>query len=84
MSFSRRDIERPFARAFPPPEGLVEGAAIVAPANVVVPVDELRGATEFGVAVVVVVLAVVLISDSGAIEVVPIVPVLLESETSLD
>jgi len=84
ISFSRLDIERPFARALPPPEGVVEGAAIVAPANVVVPVEELRGAIEFGVAVVVVVLAAVLISDSGAIEVEPIVPVLLESELSLD
>ena len=84
ISLVRPDIERPFARALPPPEGVVEGAAIVAPANVVVPVEELRGAIEFGVAVVVVVLAAVLISDSGAIEVEPIVPVLLESELSLD
>ena len=84
MSFSRRDIERPFPSALPPPEVLVEGAAIVAPANVVVPVDELRGAIEFAVAVVVVVLAAVLISDSGATEVVPTAPVLLESELSLD
>jgi len=51
---------------------------------VVVPVDELRGAIEFAVAVVVVVLAAVLISDSGATEVVPTAPVLLESELSLD
>ena len=78
------DIERPFASALPGFEVLVEGAAIVAPANVVVPVNELRGAIVFGVAVVVVVLAAVLISDIDAVEGVTVVPVPLESELSLD
>ena len=80
----RRDIERPGARTLLPFEVLVEGAAIVAPANVVVPVDGLRGAIVFGVAVVVVVLAAVLISDIDAVGGVAVVPVLLESELSLD
>jgi len=51
---------------------------------VVVPVDGLRGAIVFGVAVVVVVLAAVLISDIDAVGGVAVVPVLLESELSLD
>jgi len=51
---------------------------------VVVPVDELRGAIVFGVAVVVVVLAAVLISGIDVVEGVAVVPVLLESELSLD
>ena len=67
-----------------PFEVLVEGAAIVAPANVVVPVDELRGAIAFGVAVVVVVLAAVLISAIDAVEGVAVVPLVLECELSLD
>ena len=80
----RRDIERPGARALLPFEVRVEGAAIGAPANVVVPVAELRGALVFGVAVVVVVLATGLISDIDAVGGVAVVPVLLESELSLD
>ena len=80
----RWDIERPGAKALLPFEVLVEGAAIVAPANVVVPVDGLRGAIVFGVAVVVVVLAAGLISDIDAVGGVVVVPVPLESELSLE
>ena len=78
------DIERPFASAFPPLLVLVEGAATVAPANVVVPEIELRGAVVFGATVVLVVVTVVLVSASGVREGVVTVPVLLETEVSLD
>jgi hypothetical protein len=57
-------------------------AKVVVP--VVVPVDELRGAIVFGVAVVIVVVAAVLISVSAAVAGAVTVPVLFEIEVSLD
>jgi hypothetical protein len=59
-------------------------AVVVAPAKVVVPLDELRGAIVFGVAVVIVVVAAVLISVSGAVAGAATVLVLFETEVSLD
>lgn len=68
----------------PPFEVFVEAVGVVAPANEVVPVDELRGAIVFGVAVVIVVVAAVLISVRGAVAGEAIVLVLFEIEVSLD
>jgi len=66
-----------------PLEVLVEAAAVPAPANAVVPVDELRGAIVFGVAVVIVVVAAVLDSARGTVVGAATVPVLITA-VSLD
>ena len=81
---TRSDIERPAAGVLPPAEVAVEAAAVMTPAEVVVPVGELRGAIVFGVAVVIVVVAAVLVSASGAVAGTATMPVLLEMEVSLD
>jgi hypothetical protein len=60
ISAARRDMDRPVGALLPP--FVVAPAALVAPANAAPPVTELRGAIEFGVAVVIVVLAAVLFS----------------------
>lgn len=66
-----------------PLEVLVEAAAVLAPANAVVPVNELRGAIVFGVAVVIVVVAAVLDSARGTVAGAATAPV-LRTAVSLD
>ncbi len=67
-----------------PLEPFDAAAGVVAPANVVVPVDELRGAIVLGVAVVIVVLAAELVSACGAVAGAARVLVLFEIALSLD
>jgi hypothetical protein len=81
---ARLDIDRPAAGVLAPFEVFVEAVGVVAPAKLVVPVDELRGAIVLGVAVVIVVVAAVLISDSGVVAGAATIPVLLEAAVSLD
>ncbi|HXX75656.1 MAG TPA: hypothetical protein VEI50_11045 [Nitrospiraceae bacterium] len=78
------DIDRPPVGTVAPFEPFVEPAAVVAPAKVVVPVDELRGAIVFGVAVVIVVVAAEGISAVGTVVGEASGAVLLESEVSCD
>jgi hypothetical protein len=84
ISAARRDIDRPPVGVLDPLDVFFGAAAFVAPANAVVPVDELRGAIVFGVAVVMVVVAAVPISVSGAVAGAATVLVLFEIEVSLD
>jgi hypothetical protein len=75
-----RDIERPAAGVVAPLEEFVE----VAPASAVDPSNELRGIVVLGLAVVLVVAVVVLISVSDDVAGAVTAPTLLETKVSLD
>jgi hypothetical protein len=80
ISAVMRDIERPAAGVVAPLEEFVE----VAPACAVDPSNELRGIVVLGLAVVLVVAVVVLISVSDDVAGAVTAPTLLETKVSLD